>query len=82
MKFNREEVQGLVEYEGASSWWIGFVSWAWSQEMVANHLIRKVKRKLRNLEEFRHIRTLRENGATTGHIMWAIKQQRIGKERP
>lgn len=78
---NKAEVLELVEYELASSWWAGFVTWPWLQEKLADRTISKVKRKLRNFEKFRHLRALRERGATRGHIMWAIRQQRL-KERP
>ena len=66
----------LVEYELASSWLAGNVPWPWLQEKLAEHYIRRVKRKIKNVEQFRHLRTLRDNGATEGHLMWAIRQHR------
>ena len=69
-----------VEYELASSWLPSFVTWGWLQDKLADHYIRKARRNLDAVQQFRHIRTLRANGATKGHVMWAIRKYRTSKQ--
>ncbi len=67
-----QKLLDYVEYELASSWWAGHVTWGWLQAKIANHYIRKAERKFGNLQKFLHIRKLMKNGATHGHCVWAI----------
>lgn len=72
MNYNKSELMELLEYECASSWIAGFVTWGWLQDKIANHYVRRVKRKIQNVEKFRYLRSLRQNGATSGHILWQV----------
>lgn len=45
----------LLRYEVAGSWWSGFISWDWLQDLAASYFAGKVNRKFRRLkchEEF------------------------------
>ena len=37
----------ILKYEINSSWWVGYVSWNWAQDLTAKYFSWKVKRKYR-----------------------------------
>lgn len=46
----------LVEYETTSTWWAALACLPWLRGVVADHFIRKAKRKLRAYRRFAEMR--------------------------
>jgi len=41
----REELEMFVEYELSGSWWVGFISCDWLQNLVAAYVAKRTQKK-------------------------------------